>query len=90
MPQRSRSQWQSLLREQQASGLSQTSFCQSHGINPNYFSTIKKRLSKPDGFVQAVVSPGTLVTATIRYGDQHVQLNGASARYVAEVLKALS
>lgn len=52
MKKRTREQWQELLVQQEASGLSAAAFCQQHDLCPKYFSLRRKQLMKNDGEVE--------------------------------------
>lgn len=53
MTRRSQSEWQTLIKQQQDSGLSAAEFCRQHDINQKYFSARKQQLAKPESdFIQ--------------------------------------
>ena len=58
-PRRSREQWQRLLEEQAASGLTQTAFCQANGLSLASFQNWKRRLAT-ESPTQPWVELGTL------------------------------
>ena len=45
MSRRTKTEWRSLIEQQQASGLSAAAFCRQHQLNPKYFSSRKHALS---------------------------------------------
>jgi hypothetical protein len=55
MKKRTREQWQELLVQQEASGLSAAAFCQQHDLCPKYFSLRRKQLMKNDSEVETGV-----------------------------------
>jgi hypothetical protein len=44
MKRRSKSEWQILFSEQEASGLSAVAFCRERGLNPQYFGKRRRQL----------------------------------------------
>ncbi len=65
---RSRTQWQKLFDEHQQSGLTQTAFCKTRGINVKYFSRRRVVLSQdiPTPFVKARMVSNNL-TSTFKW-----------------------
>ena len=97
--QRTQDQWQKLIAKQQASGQTQTAFCQKHNINPKYFSALKNRLESnkvKQPFVKAaperVAHTPTTQASIIRLSYQSVITElptSLSPDYVAKLIKAL-
>lgn len=92
MTRRTREQWQQLIAEQQASGLSASAFCRERQINPKYFSLRKQQLkpaAKP-AFIQAKMNATPLACPSLHYNDAELTLNNASPTWVAQLLRELS
>lgn len=62
MTRRSSQDWQTLITEQTASGLSAAAFCRTHGLNAKYFSLRKTQLTKQaaPAFIPVQLSAPTL------------------------------
>jgi hypothetical protein len=91
-------QWLALLREYQASGLSQQQFCQQRGIPHSTFSGNKIRLQKRNippkpRFISITPPPlaEPSITMTLTVGLAHLDFSSLPPPdYVAQLLRALS
>ena len=63
---RTRDQWQQLIAKQQASGQTQTAFCQQHNVNSKYFSALKNRLGAAKVALPFVKAAAERVTHTLK------------------------
>ncbi|RDH42209.1 IS66 family insertion sequence element accessory protein TnpA [Zooshikella ganghwensis] len=96
MKKRTAEEWQSLLDQQAASGLSAAAFCREHKLCPKYFSLRKRQLrhspSPQQGFIQAhVMASSDDDVLSIRYGKTELRLNpGVSPTWLAALLKQLA
>jgi hypothetical protein len=74
---RSKQDWLGLIQEFEASGLSQTNFCNVKGLDAKYFSLKRSRLlpsaAKVGKFVK--VSPPVIVTGTTTLQFGQVRIN---------------
>ncbi len=91
MTRRTQAEWLELFEAHAQSGLTATAFCKERQICPNYFSTRKKQLLKPESpFVQAVVQSPSGGAITLRYGKTTLSLSGdVSPAWVAQLIQAL-
>ena len=98
MTRRTHQQWQSLIAAFEASGLTQTAFCQQHDLNPKYFSLkrgklMTQKVSDRPVFSQAVVAtpaPGAAMV-TLQVGRVTVELSpSTSPDYLAQVIRSLA
>ena len=95
---RSQSQWQTLIKQQLASGLNAAEFCRQKGLNDKYFSKRKRQFSDQNSEVKqkpfiklrtpAKASGADLV---LQYQGVQLQMNAKpDAIWVAQLMKALS
>ena len=92
MPRRTQAEWLNLIHAFEASGLPQTEFCRSQGINPKYFSKRKNELRQ-----QTTTSPFVRVrreappTMSVRFThhDTSVQVSDCSPQWLAVLLREL-
>lgn len=94
---RSRAQWQKLFDEHQQSGLTQTAFCETRGLNVKYFSRRRAVLSQDIAapFIKARMVSSVVTdsptTFTLRYGGCQLELNtDVSVDWLTGLVKALS
>ena len=94
MKKRTAEEWESLLDQQAASGLSAAAFCREHKLCPKYFSLRKRQLRHsppPQGFIQAHVMASADDVLSIHYGKTELRLNpGVSPTWLAALLKQLA
>jgi hypothetical protein len=94
MARRNNQDWQSLVTEQSASGLSAAAFCRGKNLNAKYFSLRKTQLSKQAApvFVPVQLSaPTPSETIRIDWQDTSVFLPvSLSPGWVADFVKQLS
>ena len=84
---RSKAEWRALIEAQESSGVSVRAFCEARGLNENYFHKRRQAL-KGSAFAAVQVQP-TAIGVVIRHGEASVECCGASATWIADVLKAL-
>lgn len=102
MGNRTLDQWQTIIAQQQASGLTIVDFCKQHDINPKSFSS-RKALLKTKGMlpgedtssgfvrVQPVVRSSAVDAITLQAGTATLYLPGTiSPQWVAGLLKAIT
>lgn len=94
MKRRSQEEWKTLIKQQEASGLSTKEFCREQGINDHYLSCVKsklKKLSSPQSGFQTV---GTLLPSqsiSLRCGDIAIHLPAnLDPAWLAMLVKQLS
>lgn len=89
---RNKSEWQTLIKEQQKSGQTATAFCKERGVNPKYFSLKKKQLETLDGssnFIR-VVSPTKVAGIVLSVGASTIHLPAdCSTQWLADLVRAL-
>lgn len=97
MHKRTREEWQALLAEHAASGLSARQFCVQHRLCPKYFSLRRRHLSDrtPSTFVRlqktaSVATPDTAAMALLRHGRSEVELRAVSPEWLSRLLAALA
>lgn len=95
MTRRTQSQWQALIEEQTASGLSATEFCKQRDINSKYFSLRKQKLAqaspqaRASNFSTLNVHPSAWIEVMTK--DATVRVPSAqSPQWLAGFVKALS
>ena len=93
---RSQEQWQTLIDDQQTSGLTIIDYCQQQELSISSFYAVKKKLSLTSGnFVRAkitqqveLIEEKALITLSI--GKANVSLpSTTSATYLSQLLRAL-
>ena len=94
---RSQPQWQVIIEEQQASGLSINDYCQQHQLSTTSFYACRKKLRLSSSkFIRAkitqqveLVQDTSVITLTI--GQAHVALpSTTSASYLSQLLSELT
>ena len=90
--QRLRQEWDKLLTEQSASGLSKKTFCEQRGLNPATFYYWQRRLRQPLeestlGFQQVLVQQEHELTVCL--SGVELVLRSPSVSTLGEVIKAL-
>jgi hypothetical protein len=92
---RNKEQWQTLIQEQAASGLSAVEFCKQHQLCDKYFSLRKRQLSAA-AFVPVVSQTVARASSTagelsLNYGRCTLQFARApSAPWLAALMQSLS
>jgi hypothetical protein len=66
MARRSKAQWREIIREQAASGLNASAFCQARGVNPKYFSLRRRQLSSDVPPNDATATLSAFAPVTVR------------------------
>lgn len=91
MTRRTQAEWRELFEAHAQSGLTAAAFCKEHQICPNYFSTRKKQLLKPESpFVQAIVQSSGGGLVTLQYGKTTLNMRGdVSPAWVAQLIRSL-
>jgi len=96
---RSQEQWQTIIEDQQTSGLTIIDYCRQQQLSPSSFYAVKKKLGLTSGnFVRAKITQqvelteaqerGETITLTI--GKANVSLpSTTSATYLSQLLRAL-
>jgi len=96
---RSQEQWQTIIEDQQTSGLTIIDYCRQQQLSPSSFYAVKKKLGLTSGnFVRAKITQqvelteaqerGETITLTI--GKTNVSLpSTTSATYLSQLLRAL-
>ncbi len=98
---RSVAEWQALIEEQRASGLTGVAFCNERGLSAKSFYKQRKRLGYPGrqiaaqragGFVrvQPVGPAATSQSLVLHYRDSRLELSGMDVNWVAGLLRALA
>ena len=100
---KSPSEWQALVAEQQASGLSVKAFCREHGLVDKTFYNQRNKLSRvpgsadrtKPGFVQVQPAPAAMdaLPGSLVLHHRHSRLELGTAvnpRWLAELMGALS
>ena len=102
MGNRTLAQWQTIIEQQQASGLTIVDYCQQHDINPKSFSSRKAALKtrgmlagEPAGGAFVRVLPDAIEkspsTITLKAGPAALLLPGTtSPQWLANLLKAIA
>ena len=92
MAKRSDEQWQALLAQFKASGLSQSAFCKQHRICNKRFVANKKRLSNQPVPAFVSVKPARAQNAEVRlsYGAVRLELPLTPLEPTLALIKALS
>ncbi|PKG37983.1 IS66 family insertion sequence element accessory protein TnpA [Psychromonas sp. Urea-02u-13] len=94
---RSQTQWQTIIKDHQSSGLTVIEYCQQLQLSTSNFYAIKKKLGLSSrNFVRAKIPPQvefvedkTLITVTM--GKVNVSLpNTTSANYLSQLLRELA
>jgi len=98
MKQRSKSEWQSLFSEHEASGLSTVTFCRERGLNPQYFGTRRRQLQdahnlKPtSSFVPVAISAQRDASMLVLQQGEGLALKipmSVSSAWLAELIQQL-
>ena len=91
MARRTQEQWRQLIEEQQASGLSASTFCRERQINAKYFSLRKQKLkqSSAPAFIQAKVAPSTSSKSCLYYKGVELLFNDCFLVWIAQLLREL-
>lgn len=97
MARRSFHEWQTIIEQQEASGLSVTEFCEQQQINQKYFyarrdTLRKKKQDKPTAsFVKISKAPTVSAAILLQVNDVRLTLPlNCEPLWLAQLLKALS
>ena len=96
MSTRTPKQWQTLIEQQVASGLSQARFCKEQGLCSKYFSLRKRQLTGIGGekFVRVHPSkplpPESLLDWQLQVGEVKVRVWPASVEQIVDLIKGLA
>ncbi len=94
---RSQEQWQSIIEDQQTSGLTIIEYCQQHQLTTSSFYAVRKKINLSSGnFVRAkitqqveLIKEKTFITVTV--GKANVSLPAStSVTYLSLLLRELS
>lgn len=92
MSRRTQAEWLSLIQAFEVSGLSQTEFCRSQGINPKYFSKRRndlKQQTTSSPFIQVRSEAPPAMSVRFTHHDTSVQVSGCSPQWLAVLLREL-
>jgi len=91
---RNKKQWQTIIQEQQASGLTIIDYCQQHQLSTTSFYGVRKKLGlSSSNFVRAKITQQVEVieeqpSITLTVGKAHVSLPATtSATYLSQLLR---
>lgn len=92
-----REQWQSLIEDYEASGITQAEFCKLHNLNPKYFSLKRSKLLPHTGdaspFVQAARVPENAPGSELELQVGTVKITLSSSvptAYLVDLIRALA
>jgi len=93
---RSQEQWQTIIKDQQASGLAIIDYCQQHQLSTTSFYAVRKKLGLSSGnFIRAKITQQVDVieeqqSITLTVGKARVSLPvTTSAPYLSQLLREL-
>jgi len=97
MARRSSQQWQQIIEQQEASGLSVVDFCKQHQLNSKYFyarrrnGLMKKQRNLAVPFIKVSKAPADNSAMALQVGDIRLSLpTDTEPQWLAQLLKALS
>ncbi|RLA42817.1 MAG: hypothetical protein DRR06_13600 [Gammaproteobacteria bacterium] len=93
MIRRSKVQWLDIIQEYKTSGLPQTEFCRSKGLDPKYFSKRKAELKHAvvaAPFVAVRREVSTAMTVRVLHQDTVVTVSDCSSVWLGQLLRELA